>query len=46
MLLNEKRVDEALQLAHVAMETLSGTERDEKVSWRIHEMCKIYASWF
>ncbi|XP_067054728.1 transforming growth factor-beta receptor-associated protein 1-like [Acropora muricata] len=31
MLLNEKRVDEALQLAHVAMETLSGTERDEKL---------------
>ena len=31
MLLNEKRVSEALQLAHVAMETMSGPQRDEKV---------------
>ena len=31
MLLNEKRVNEALQLAHVAMETMSGPQRDEKV---------------
>ena len=31
MLLNEKRVTEALQLAHVAMETMSGPQRDEKV---------------
>lgn len=31
MLLNEKRVGEALQLAHVAMETMSGPQRDEKV---------------
>ena len=31
MLLNEKRVNEALQLAHVAMETMNGPQRDEKV---------------
>lgn len=31
MLLNEKRVSEALQLAHVAMETMTGPKRDEKV---------------
>ena len=31
MLLNEKRVSEALQLAHVAMETVTGPQRDEKV---------------
>ena len=31
MLLNEKRVNEALQLAHVAMETVNGPQRDEKV---------------
>ena len=31
MLLNEKRVNEALQLAHVAMETMNGSQRDEKV---------------
>ena len=31
MLLNEKRVREALQLARVAMETMSGPQRDEKV---------------
>ena len=31
MLINERRVNEALQLAHVAMETMSGLERDEKV---------------
>ena len=31
MLLNEKRVSEALQLAHVAMETMTGSQRDEKV---------------
>ncbi|XP_068709576.1 transforming growth factor-beta receptor-associated protein 1-like isoform X2 [Montipora foliosa] len=31
MLLNEKRVNEALQLAHVAMETLTGHQRDEKL---------------
>ena len=31
MLLNEKRVSEALQLAHVAMEAMTGPQRDEKV---------------
>ena len=35
MLLNEKRVNEALQLAHVAMETLTGPQRDEKVSCQV-----------
>ena len=32
MLLNGKRVNEALQLAHVAMETMTGPDRDEKVN--------------
>jgi hypothetical protein len=32
MLLAEKKVDEALHLAHIAMETATGSERDSKVS--------------
>jgi len=37
MLLNEKRVSEALQLAHVAMETMSGPQRDEKLLKRTQQ---------
>ena len=40
MLLNEKRVSEALQLAHVAMETMSGPQRDEKVQ-RTHDYFQV-----
>lgn len=37
MLLNEKRVNEALQLAHVAMETVNGPQRDEKLLSRTQQ---------
>nr|XP_058955595.1 transforming growth factor-beta receptor-associated protein 1-like [Pocillopora verrucosa] len=37
MLLNEKRVSEALQLAHVAMETATGPQRDEKILQRTQQ---------
>lgn len=37
MLLNEKRVSEALQLARVAMETMSGPQRDEKLLKRTQQ---------